>query len=67
MSTLHMSIEKWMDISKILNVLKSRHIANIGRYDLVMCACYYDHCMVAFCNLLKKTSFIFDKVYDFYS
>jgi hypothetical protein len=56
-----------MDIPKNLNVLKSRHIANLGRYDLVMGACYYDHYMVAFCNLLKKTFFIFDKVYDFYS
>jgi hypothetical protein len=45
--------------------LESKHFANLVRSNPVTCACYYNHQMATFHNLLKKDSSIFGKVDDF--
>jgi hypothetical protein len=63
---LHTLNKNHMEISNFFDELESKHFADPVRSNSVACACYYDHQMAAFTNLLKKDSSIFSKVDDFY-
>ncbi len=66
MSTLYTLNNNHMEILKNFDEFESKIFVNLVKSDPVTCAHYYDHQMVAFCNLLKKNSSIFGKVDDFY-
>ncbi len=66
MSTLHMLNKNHMEIMKFFYELESKHFTDLVKSDPNTCACYYNHRMAAFHNLLKKDSSIFGKVDDFH-
>jgi hypothetical protein len=59
MSILHMLNKNHMEILENFDELEFKHFADLVRSNLVTCACYYDHRMATFHNLLKKDSSIF--------
>jgi hypothetical protein len=64
-SSLHMLNKKYMDILENFDELEYKHMGDLVQSNLATCAHYYNHCMVAFCNLKIKNSSIFGKVNDF--
>jgi hypothetical protein len=56
-SSLYMLNKKYMDILGNFDELEYKHMGDLVQPNLATCAHYYNHCMVAFCNLKIKKVF----------
>jgi hypothetical protein len=54
MSSLHILNKKYMNIIENFDELEFKHMGDLVQSNLVTYVSYYNHCMAAFCNLLKK-------------